>query len=83
VARDALGPVFCGDAIADPLTGVASALAVLESLASREGQLIDVSLSAVASAFAGPTLSVPEGAVAAEPTARTPSGPGPELGGGW
>jgi CoA transferase family III len=48
--RDSGGQaVFCADAIADPITGLVSALAVLRSLEQGGGQLIDVSLSGVAS----------------------------------
>jgi crotonobetainyl-CoA:carnitine CoA-transferase CaiB-like acyl-CoA transferase len=79
VAEDETGPVFCADAVADPLTGVASAVAVLEALAAGERGLLDASLSAVAAAVAGPTLLVPDGVVAAAPVARTPIGPGPAL----
>jgi hypothetical protein len=80
VAQDDRGPVFCADAVADPLTGVAAAVAVLESLATSDRVVLDVALSAVAAAFAGPVLPVPEGTVAAEPRSRAPSGRGPQLG---
>jgi hypothetical protein len=70
VAHDARGPVFCADAIADPLAGVVSAGAVLDALAAPERRLLDVSLSAVAAAFAGPTLPVPAELSMAEPRAR-------------
>lgn len=46
------GPVFCGDAIADPLTGLEAALAVLESLGRGGGELIHVSMAAVAATHA-------------------------------
>ncbi|HEX4089712.1 MAG TPA: CoA transferase [Trebonia sp.] len=46
-------PVFCADAIADPLTGVCGALAVARSVADGGGQLIDLSMRAVAAWFAG------------------------------
>lgn len=46
------GPVFCGDAIADPLTGLEAALAVLESLGRGGGELIQVSMAAVAATYA-------------------------------
>ena len=39
---------FCGDAIADPITGLIAGLAVLRSLENGGGELIDVSLSGVA-----------------------------------
>jgi hypothetical protein len=80
VARDAAGPLFCADAVADPLAGLVSAAAVLEALAIGERTLLDVSLASVAAAFAGPTLPVPEELVAVDPAARAPEGRGPALG---
>ncbi len=38
-------PVFCGDAIADPITGLVGAVAVLRALAAGGGQLIDLAMS--------------------------------------
>jgi hypothetical protein len=52
VGRVAGDPVFCADAIADPLTGVCGALAVARSLGEGGGQHIDLSMRAVAAAFA-------------------------------
>jgi CoA-transferase family III len=53
--REPREPVFCADAIADPLTGVCGALAVAESVAAGGGHLIDLSMRATAAAFgAGP-----------------------------
>ncbi|MFE7933645.1 CoA transferase [Streptomyces sp. NPDC057456] len=53
VGRSADGePVFCADAVADPLTGVVAALGALGALACGGGQLIDVSMRNVAAAFA-------------------------------
>ncbi|MCV7177682.1 CoA transferase [Mycolicibacterium sphagni] len=46
------GPVFCGDAIADPLTGLESALAVAHSLRAGGGETIDVSMARVAASYA-------------------------------
>jgi hypothetical protein len=46
------GPVFCGDAIADPLTGLHAALAVAESLARGGGELIELSMAATAACYA-------------------------------
>nr|WP_053777904.1 CoA transferase [Gordonia sp. NB41Y] len=46
------GPVFCADAIADPLTGIESARLVAEALDGGGGRLIDVALSAVAARHA-------------------------------
>ncbi|KUI30812.1 acyl-CoA transferase [Mycobacterium sp. IS-1496] len=42
------GPVFVGDAIADPLTGLTAAHAVTESLRRGGGELVEVSMAAVA-----------------------------------
>jgi hypothetical protein len=44
--------VFCADAIADPLTGLCGALAVARSVAGGGGELIDLSMRAVAACFA-------------------------------
>ncbi|MGE4606511.1 MAG: CoA transferase [Myxococcota bacterium] len=48
---DAGGPLFCGDAIADPLTGLHAAVAALGSFRNGGGELIDLNLCDV-SAFA-------------------------------
>lgn len=45
-------PEFCGDAIADPLTGLHAALAVAESLRGGGGELIEMSMAAVAAGYA-------------------------------
>jgi hypothetical protein len=45
-------PSFCGDAIADPLTGLEAALAVARSVRSGGGELIELSMSAVAAVYA-------------------------------
>ncbi|RAV18428.1 CoA transferase [Mycolicibacterium sp. GF69] len=45
-------PEFCGDAIADPLTGLEAALAVVQSLRSGGGELIEMSMAAVAATYA-------------------------------
>jgi crotonobetainyl-CoA:carnitine CoA-transferase CaiB-like acyl-CoA transferase len=45
-------PAFCGDAIADPLTGLHAAVAVAQSLRSGGGELIEMSMSAVAATYA-------------------------------
>ncbi|SON59408.1 Succinyl-CoA:(R)-benzylsuccinate CoA-transferase subunit BbsF [Mycobacterium simulans] len=46
------GTVFCGDAIADPLAGLEASLAMTESLDRGGGELIDVSMAAVAATYA-------------------------------
>jgi hypothetical protein len=69
VGWDGCEPVFCADAIADPLTGVCGALAVADSVAAGGGHLIDLSMRATAAAFAagpppdhGPHEVRPDGA---------------------
>jgi crotonobetainyl-CoA:carnitine CoA-transferase CaiB-like acyl-CoA transferase len=63
-------PVFCADAIADPLTGACGALAVALSLSAGGGELIDLPMREVAAAFAaaaldhGPHDVLPGGSVA-------------------
>jgi hypothetical protein len=46
------GPVFCGDAIADPLSGLEAARAVGESLRRGGGEVVDVSMAQVAAGYA-------------------------------
>lgn len=49
VAWDSEGhPVFCGDAIADPVTGMVAARAVMRAVAGGGGVLLDVALSSAA-----------------------------------
>jgi len=58
---DSAPPSFCGDAIADPLTGLHAAVASLAHHRRGRGALLDVSLSAVtrhALAAAGPETGV-------------------------
>ena len=52
VARDAAGPVFAADAVADPLTGLAAAAAALAALRTPTGWLVDVAMVRVARAAA-------------------------------
>jgi CoA-transferase family III len=51
-------PAFCGDAIADPLTGLTAALAVAESLSRGGGELIELSMAAVAATYAADDLTI-------------------------
>jgi hypothetical protein len=69
-------PVFCGDAIADPLTGLHAALALTESLSRGGGELIELSMAAVAATYAA------DDRAAVTPCTATPvpSGPASELG---
>jgi crotonobetainyl-CoA:carnitine CoA-transferase CaiB-like acyl-CoA transferase len=50
-------PVFCADAIADPLAGVCGALAVARSVADGGGEFIDLSMREVAATFAAAAAS--------------------------
>ncbi|GBG38025.1 CoA transferase [Mycobacterium montefiorense] len=52
VGASAEGPVFCGDAIADPLTGLEATSAVVESLSRGGGELIHVSMAGIAAGYA-------------------------------
>lgn len=71
VGAAADGPVFVGDAIADPLTGLEAMHAVVESVHRGGGELVEVSMAAVAAGYA----ALPdEGTV--EVVAREPA-PGP------
>ena len=64
-------PVFCADAVADPLTGLCGALAVARSVADGGGELIDLSMRAVAAAFAAaPAVDHGPHEVAGESTVR-------------
>lgn len=45
-------PGFCGDAIADPLTGMTAARMVFDSLARGGGELIEVAMAEVAASYA-------------------------------
>ncbi|HEV7761438.1 MAG TPA: CoA transferase [Acidimicrobiales bacterium] len=58
VAHDDQGaPVFCGDAIADPVTGLSAALGALTSLAAGGGHLVDVPMvDAVAATLRSPAV---------------------------
>lgn len=51
------GPVFCGDAIADPLTGMHATLAVAESLRRGGGEVVEIALAAVAAGYAALPLT--------------------------
>jgi hypothetical protein len=62
-------PVFCGDAIADPLTGLHAALEIAESLHRGGGGLIELSMAAVAATYAVDDRS------AETPCAVTPTPP--------
>ena len=80
VACDGAGPIFCADAVADPLAGLVAARAALRALATGGRWAVDVALSRVAAWAAGPTAPVPVSVSAAPPRARPEERPGPALG---
>ncbi|VDM86840.1 Formyl-coenzyme A transferase [Mycobacterium basiliense] len=72
VGSSAQGPVFCGDAIADPLSGLEATRAVSESLRRGGGELIDVSMAAVAATYAALPVETPAAAEPVGPPAPPP-----------
>jgi len=58
VAFDDVGPCFCGDAIADPLCGLASAVAVLTALGVDGSWVVDASMADIAGGLTGPAFAV-------------------------
>lgn len=90
VARDDEGPMFVGDAIADPLTGLAAAALAMSAPPDGAGTLWDISMTAVVSSTLDATedaappptwmgdgwyVTTDAGPVAiAEPRRRTPRG---------
>jgi hypothetical protein len=73
-------PLFCADAVADPLAGLTAADACLEVLGEGGRWLVDVSMAGVCGALAGPTLPVPARTVPAEPRTRPVDVRAPDLG---
>jgi hypothetical protein len=74
-------PVFCGDAIADPLTGLEAAAAVADCLSRGGGQVIEFSMAAVTATYAAlPTCAPRSRCVAVPPRPPAPGGAGPDLG---
>ena len=51
---DDRGPCFCADAVADPVTGLAAAAAVLAALRRGGDHLLDASMADVSGSLAGP-----------------------------
>lgn len=80
VVWDGTAPMFCADAVADPITGLAAARACLDALASGGRWLLDVSMAGVCAAVAGPTLPAPSNIDVAPPRARPSAAAAPELG---
>jgi hypothetical protein len=75
-------PLFCADAVADPITGLTAAAACLDALAAGGRWMLDVSMAAVCARLAGPTLAIPEDLrrAVAEPKARPAPAAAPALG---
>uniref|UniRef100_UPI0035CC0543 CoA transferase n=1 Tax=uncultured Mycobacterium sp. TaxID=171292 RepID=UPI0035CC0543 len=74
-------PVFCGDAIADPLSGLEAARAAAQSLYRGGGEVIEVSMAAVAATYAALPRESSTGATpVAAPQPPPPSLPAPPLG---
>jgi hypothetical protein len=73
-------PLFCADAVADPVTGLTAANACLDALAGGGRWLLDVSMAGVCAGLAGPTLPASPDVAVADPTARVAERPAPELG---
>jgi crotonobetainyl-CoA:carnitine CoA-transferase CaiB-like acyl-CoA transferase len=73
-------PMFCADAVADPLSGLTAATACLDALARGGRWLLDVSMSGVCAAMAGPTLPADPRIEVALPRARTTASAAPPFG---
>ncbi|BBZ79013.1 CoA transferase [Mycolicibacterium anyangense] len=80
VGASGTGPVFCGDAIADPLTGLETAVAVSDSLSRGGGELIEVVMSQVAATYAALPAEPAGGCEAAPPQPPPPAPPAAGLG---
>jgi hypothetical protein len=75
------GPVFCADAIADPLTGLEATRAVTESLIRGGGESIHLSMAAVAATYAAlPTEASASVRAVLPPPVPPAAAPAAELG---
>jgi hypothetical protein len=82
VGGSARGPVFCADAVADPLTGLHAALAVVEALRRGGGEVVQIAMAAVAARYAAlPVLRGDWSVPVERPVAPVPSSPASDLGG--
>ena len=81
VLRDSAGLLFCGDALADPASGLVAAATALTALADGGHRLVDIAMAAVASTLAPRSderaVVAPEPGPLPAPEAR---GVAPELG---
>jgi hypothetical protein len=73
-------PMFCADAVADPITGLAAANACLDALAAGGRWLLDVSMAGVGASLAGPTVPAPADLPVEPPRARPVTRRAPPLG---
>jgi crotonobetainyl-CoA:carnitine CoA-transferase CaiB-like acyl-CoA transferase len=73
-------PLFCADAVADPVTGLTAAAACLDALADGGRWMLDVSMGAVSAALSGPSPAEPGPAAVADPRARDAVAAAPALG---
>ncbi|MFI1462290.1 CoA transferase [Nocardia carnea] len=83
VARpDRNTPLFVGDAIADPLTGLTAAVLAMSAPADGSGHLWDISMSAVVAATldSGSTTVPADDSAVVAPRRREPRGVAPESG---
>jgi crotonobetainyl-CoA:carnitine CoA-transferase CaiB-like acyl-CoA transferase len=82
VVWDQGAPLFCADAVADPVTGLTAAASCLDALAAGGRWLLDVSMAAVCARLAGPTLAVHDDLrrTVSEPQARPAPAAAPALG---
>jgi hypothetical protein len=69
------GPVFCADAVADPLTGLEAALAVANSVARGGGEVIDVVMARVAATYAALPVEPAAGPMDMQPPQPPPAAP--------
>ncbi len=57
--EDDANPVFCGDALADPVTALSAAAGLFEALAGGGGVLLDVSMQASAASLTAARAAQP------------------------
>ncbi|MDT5003925.1 MAG: hypothetical protein QOJ24_1101 [Mycobacterium sp.] len=74
------GVEFVGDAIADPLTGLAATGAVLDSLGRGGGEIVEIALAEVAADYATLPLTVNSKSARPPRIPRLPRVPAPDLG---
>ena len=72
--------MFVGDAIADPLTGLEAALAVLDALGRGGGEIVEVSLAEVAASYAALPLAAAQSVDAPSRVPKPPRQPAADLG---